>query len=124
MAYFSLSREKLQKLRGITLVLVHNMESELKQRVDEYIQANSVKAAPATKKKEPVKAPKAPKKTEKQPKETKDNSPKEIVETPKDAPKEKEGEAVHFIMCDHSYRHRRSILGRSKREKAALTMTS
>lgn len=72
-----------------------NMEAELKQRVDEYIQANSVKVAPATKKKEPAKAPKAPKKAEKQPKETKDNSPKEIVESPKDAPKEKEGEVVH-----------------------------
>ncbi|KAM7456222.1 hypothetical protein BLSTO_03025 [Blastocystis sp. subtype 1] len=65
------------------------MESELKQRVDEYVQANSVKVAPTTQKKEPAKAPKTPKKAEKQPKEAKENAPKEIVEAPKDAPSEK-----------------------------------
>ena len=69
--------------------LLIKMESELKQRVDEYVQANSVKVAPTTQKKEPAKAPKTPKKAEKQPKEAKENAPKEIVEAPKDAPSER-----------------------------------
>ena len=89
------------------------MESELKQPVDEYVQANSVKVAPKT-----------PKKAEKQPKEAKENAPKEIVEAPKDAPSEKKEVVGHFGRDRHPYRTRRSIPGRSKRERAALTMTS
>ena len=100
------------------------MESELKQRVDEYVQANSVKVAPTTQKKEPAKAPQTPKKAEKQPKEAKENAPKEIVEAPKDAPSEKKEVVGHFGRDRHPYRTRRSIPGRSKRERAALTMTS
>lgn len=100
------------------------MEGELKKRVDEYVQANSVKVVPPSQKEKPAnvpkntsKAPKDKKKKESVPAEKKEEAP---AEAPAAA-----GEVVCscFGWC-HLRRSRISILGLWKLAKEVWTMTN
>lgn len=100
------------------------MEGELKKRVDEYVQANSVKVVPPSQKEKPAnvpkntsKAPKDKKKKETMPAEKKEEAPAEAPATA--------GEVVcSCVGWCHLRRSRISILGLWKLAKEVWTMTN
>ena len=100
------------------------MEGELKKRVDEYVQANSVKVVPPSQKEKPANVPKN---TNKAPK---DKKKKESVpaEKKEEAPAEAPAAAGEVVCSCFGWRHLRrsriSILGLWKLAKEVWTMTN